>query len=335
MLPLQRIQFLGEPVTVPTGIVNPWQLVTQTTVILILVFVADASVTAWRQGDRRKALIVGGSVEFSLLTAIVTAAPVTWGVARAPYIFSLPYMCLVLVMGYELSRDVLRASQLVEELSASEAGLRENQARLEASNQQISNLAGRLIASQEAERARIARDLHDDLSQQIAGLSIALSALKHRLAGLGLQGGGELSSDVSSLQQRTAGLADNIRNLSHELHPSVLRHAGLVAALAAYCADVERQKNITITFAAEGDFASASADTALCLYRITQEALRNVVTMRKPPVPMSACGGSTIAPISPSLMTAAGSTLPAATARALAWSASTSGSGWPAAPSAS
>ena len=164
------------------------------------------------------------------------------------------------------------------ELSASEAGLRENQARLQASNQQISNLAGRLIASQETERARIARDLHDDLSQQIAGLSIALSALKHRLAGLGLQHGDELGSEVSSLQQRTAGLADNIRNLSHELHPSVLRHAGLTAALAAFCADVERQKKITITFTPEGDFASVSADTALCLYRITQEALRNVVT---------------------------------------------------------
>ena len=277
MLPLQRIQFLGEAVTVPAGVPNPWQLVTQATVILILVFVADASVTAWRRGDRRKALIVGGSVEFSLLMAFVTAAPVTWGVVSAPYIFSLPYMCLVLVMGYELSRNVLRASQLVEELRSTEAGLRENQARLEASNQEISKLAGRLIASQEVERARLARDLHDDLSQQIAGLSIALSALKRRLAGPGLQHGGELSSDVSLLQQRTASLANDIRNLSHELHPSVLRHAGLVVALADYCAALERQHSITITFAAEGDFASASTDTALCLYRITQEALRNVV----------------------------------------------------------
>jgi signal transduction histidine kinase len=278
MLSLEHIEFLGESVTVGVGVPNPWQLVTQTTVILILVFVADASMTAWRRGDRRKALIVGGSVEFSLVTAFVTAAPVTWGFAKAPYIFSLPYMCLVLVMGYELSRGVLRASQLVAELSASEAGLRENQARLQASNLQISNLAGRLIASQEAERARIARDLHDDLSQQIAGLSIALSALKHRLAGLDLQHGDELSNDVSSLQQRTAGLASNIRNLSHELHPSVLRHAGLVPALAAYCADLGRQQQITITFTAEGDFASVSGDTALCLYRITQEALRNVLT---------------------------------------------------------
>ena len=281
MLPVQQIQFLGELVTVPAGIPNPWQLITQTTVILILVFVADASVTAWRRGDRRKALVVGGSVEFSLLMAFVTAAPVTWGVVQAPYIFSLPYMCLVLVMGYELSRNVLRASQLVEELRLTEAGLRENQARLQASNQQISNLAGRLIASQEVERARLARDLHDDLSQQIAGLSIALSALKRRLAAPGLQHSGELSSDVSLLQQRTASLANDIRSLSHELHPSVLRHAGLVAALADYCADLERQHSITITFAAEGDFASASTDTALSLYRITQEGLRNVVNHAK------------------------------------------------------
>ena len=278
MLPLQQIQFLGEAVTVPAGVPNPWQLVTQTTVILILVFVADASVTAWRRGDRRKALIIGGSVEFSLLTAFVTAAPVTWGVVQAPYIFSLPYMCLVLVMGYELSRDVLRTSELVQELRTTEAGLRENQARLQVSNQQISNLAERLIASQEVERARIARDLHDDLSQQIAGLSIGLSALKRRLAGLGLPHAGELGSEVAALQQRAARFADNIRRFSHDLHPSVLQHAGLVEALASYCTELERQQRVAITFTTEGDFASLSSAASLCLYRITQEALRNVIT---------------------------------------------------------
>ena len=163
------------------GTVNPWQIVTQAAVLLILVFVADASITAWRRGDRRKALIVGGSVEFTILAAVANAQPVIWGFARLPFMFSLPYMGLVLVMAYELSRDVLRASQLVHDLQSSEAGLRENQARLEASNEQISSLFGRLIAAQETERTRIARDLHDDIGQRIAGISIAMSGLKRKL----------------------------------------------------------------------------------------------------------------------------------------------------------
>ncbi len=153
--------------------------------------------------------------------------------------------------------------------------IRENQAVLQASHAQIQDLAGRLIASQEVERTRIARDLHDDLSQQIAGLAIALSALKRRINGL--PDSRDLSVEVSALQQRAHGLADNLRNLSHDLHPSVLEHAGLVAALNGYCADTGRQHNLVVTFNAEGEFEVAPA-VALCLYRITQEALRNVIT---------------------------------------------------------
>lgn len=154
--------------------------------------------------------------------------------------------------------------------------IRESQAVLDMSNRQIQDLAGRLIASQEEERARLARDLHDDLSQEIAGLSIALSSLKRRIAAVPDDGG--VAGAVSSLQERTAALAANIRRLSHDLHPSVLQHAGLVAALRAHCAELERQESLTVTFASNGDFESTSTEAALCLYRVAQESLRNVVT---------------------------------------------------------
>jgi PAS domain S-box-containing protein len=157
-----------------------------------------------------------------------------------------------------------------------EEALRENEAVLLASNRQVRDLAGRLIASQEAERSRIARDLHDDLSQQLAGLSIALSGVKRRVAAL--PGTRDLQRDVSSLQQRTVALAENIRHLSHDLHPTVIEHAGLVAALSAHCAELQRRESLTVTFGVEGSFDSATPDVALCLYRIAYEALRNVVT---------------------------------------------------------
>ena len=100
------------------------------TMLLILIFVADASVTAWRRGERRKALMVGGSVEFFLLLGTVQAALIHWAHLPIPVVISPLYLGLVAVMGYELSRDVLRASQLVHELQASEAGLRESEARM-------------------------------------------------------------------------------------------------------------------------------------------------------------------------------------------------------------
>jgi len=164
----------------------------------------------------------------------------------------------------------------ITERKQAEEMIRENQAILEASHREIQDLAGRLITSQDVERARIARDLHDDLSQQIAGLSIELSGLKRRLTAL--PGSGELPGEVSSLQQRTVGLAENIRHLSHDLHPSVLLHAGLVAALAAHCAQVGRQQHVAVSFVAEGDFTALSPAAALCLYRVAQEGVRNVIT---------------------------------------------------------
>jgi PAS domain S-box-containing protein len=154
--------------------------------------------------------------------------------------------------------------------------IRENEAMLSATNQQIQDLLGRLIAAQEVERARIARDLHDDLSQELAGLSIALSGLKRRLAGV--PDAGDLHDEVSSLQEHTTALAASIRRLSHDLHPSVLQHAGLGPALSAYCSELQRERQIEVSLTAHGEFGTIDRAIALCLYRVAQEALRNVVT---------------------------------------------------------
>jgi PAS domain S-box-containing protein len=309
-------------------------------------------------------------------------------------VFSVYYLVLIAVMGYELSRDVLRASQLVQELQASEAGLRESEARMSlavdaadfgiwirdlARNQiwasekwrdlfgftasepldfdailnrlhpddregllqahalaitrateqadggryqteyrlmlpdgecrwissrgrvecdamgrpilirgasrevtaskhaelALRDLGGRLIAAQEVERARIARDLHDDVSQQLAAMSIALSGLKRRTAVLA--DAADLQNDVSSLQQRTNALAASVRDLSHDLHPDVLRHVGLATSLTSYCRDISASQALDVSCRADGNLESMAEETALCLYRITQEALRNVV----------------------------------------------------------
>jgi PAS domain S-box-containing protein len=127
---LQPVPFLGDSVTAFEGIRNPWMLFGYATMLLILVFVADATIAAWRRGERRKALMTGGSVELFLLLGTVQAALVHWAKLPIPVLISPLYLGLVLVMATALSRDVLRASRLVHELQASEAGLRESEARM-------------------------------------------------------------------------------------------------------------------------------------------------------------------------------------------------------------
>ena len=127
---LQHVPFLGDSVTAFKGVRNHWMLFGYATMVLILVFVADASVTAWRRGERRKALMTGGSVEFFLLLGTVQASLVHWAGLPVPVLISPFYLGLVLVMASALSHDVLRASRLVHELQASEAGLRESEARM-------------------------------------------------------------------------------------------------------------------------------------------------------------------------------------------------------------
>jgi two-component system sensor histidine kinase UhpB len=163
-------------------------------------------------------------------------------------------------------RRALRAS-IIERKAVEEA--------LRASHQQIQYLAGRLIEAQDAERARIARDLHDDVSQQLAGLSIGVSGLKQRLAAYHVSA--DMQHQLLELQQQALTLARNVRHLSHNLHPSVLQHLGLAKALTSYCGELQRTYGVAVTCTADGDFAAVSPDAALCLYRIAQEALRNVV----------------------------------------------------------
>lgn len=156
-----------------------------------------------------------------------------------------------------------------------ELALRESERRARETADRNRDLAGRLITAQDAERTRIARDLHDDLSQQLAGLGIMLSSLKRRIRNGGQDA--EIDRTVMALQDRTAAVVESVRNISHELHPGVLEHSGLVATLRRHCADFEQHHHVTVTFIAEHDPDALSPDVALCLFRVAQEALTNTL----------------------------------------------------------
>jgi signal transduction histidine kinase len=142
---------------------------------------------------------------------------------------------------------------------------------------QIQSLAGRLIKAQEEERRRIARELHDGVNQKLSALSIALAALGQRPASKGA----DLRADLARLQERASGLVEEVRQISHELHPGVLQHVGLVAALQGYCEEFENEHGLGVSFRAAHDLGVVPADPALCLYRATQEALGNAARHAK------------------------------------------------------
>jgi signal transduction histidine kinase/ligand-binding sensor domain-containing protein len=162
-------------------------------------------------------------------------------------------------------------AEIVERTQAEEA-LRASQESLRHSHAQIRYLAGQLITAQEEERTRIARELHDNVNQQLAALSIALSGLKRQLP----SEAATAQQAVARLQQQTIALSEAIRHLSHELHPGVLQHAGLVVALQGNCTEFGRQHGIDVTFHADTGLENLPADVALCLYRVAQEALHNI-----------------------------------------------------------
>jgi PAS domain S-box-containing protein len=126
---LRHAPFLGEPVSVPVGVPNPWMLVAQFSLLLLVIFVVDATITVWRRGNRRQALLVGGSIVLLVVLASAQAVAMTWGIMATPLTVSLFYLILVAAMAYELSYDLIRAARLARQLQASEASLRESEER--------------------------------------------------------------------------------------------------------------------------------------------------------------------------------------------------------------
>jgi two-component system sensor histidine kinase UhpB len=129
-----------------------------------------------------------------------------------------------------------------------------------------------LIHAQESTRAAIARDLHDDVCHELVTVALGVSTLKATSHGLSAI---EAQQALSSLQDLTMDSVDRVRRLSHDLHPATLRTLGLRAALRSHCIEVEKRYDVQVNLDVSPDVGSLPADASLCLFRITQEALRN------------------------------------------------------------
>lgn len=117
---LHQVSFFGDSVSVAEGVPSPWMLVGQFSFILWIIFVTDAAVSVWRRGDRRRAVMLGGSIVFFALVGSVYAVLTLWKIVEAPVMASLFYMGVILAMAYDLSYDQARAIKIGEDLQESE-----------------------------------------------------------------------------------------------------------------------------------------------------------------------------------------------------------------------
>jgi len=133
----------------------------------------------------------------------------------------------------------------------------------------VHDLGRRLLTAQDTERARIARELHDDISQQLAALAIQLTRLSADVRG-------QTRNLAGDLMSRAQGVAKSVHDLSHRLHPAKLRLIGLIAGIHGLRQEMS-SADMAISFNHEHVPPSFPADLTLCLFRVVQESLQNAV----------------------------------------------------------
>ncbi len=135
----------------------------------------------------------------------------------------------------------------------------------------LRNVGGRMIEAQEKERSRIARELHDDICQKLALLSMELEMSKRMV----LRPGGPIEVRIEEMRRQCSGIAADVQALSHELHSSRLDYLGLTVALQSFCQEFSQQQNVKVEFQHKDVPDSLPKDVALSLFRIAQEGLHN------------------------------------------------------------
>jgi len=139
------------------------------------------------------------------------------------------------------------------------------------SEQAASELSGRLIHTQEEERSRIARDLHDDFNQRLALLSVEIDLLSRSASAA------NSATRFQQLSHNVRELSSDVHRLAYQLHPAKLDQLGLVAALNGLCRDVSQKSDLEVDFTPDGVPRELPADVARCAFRVAQESLRNIV----------------------------------------------------------
>jgi signal transduction histidine kinase len=147
-----------------------------------------------------------------------------------------------------------------------------NQKQVNAARNEQMRLSGLLINAYDEERSRLAGEIHDDFSQRLAVLSLGLETVDEGVPESLL----EIHRQMRELMESASDLGADLHSLSHRLHSATLERLGLAAGVASFCKEFSDQQGLQVTFSQQDLPRSVSPEIALCLFRIVQEALRNV-----------------------------------------------------------
>src|SRR5436190_704756 len=374
---------LGETLSYPIGVSNPWSVLPQFCNVILVIFFLDTSIRCWRRGERRQALVFGtGTLLFGMVTVI--AAPlILWGFLPFPLMNTFTVLFIIVAMLLDLNYELHHAAMLTEKLAERDSRLTETLGQLQLSaadadvgmwtrrideetiwmserageiwgfpsgqsftrkdlfqnihpddrelfrtiardleggetefqveyrilrnegnirwihsrgkvesangsrtirgaivditnlklaEEAVRELSHKLINAQENERARLARELHDDLSQSIALLSMQMTRLRNESKSLDY-----VKDQLDHLISDVYRMVGDVRRISHELHPAMLSQLGLEAALRDSLREVSAAHPLEIGFKAENLSRNLPEDVSLCLYRVTQESVQNVI----------------------------------------------------------
>jgi signal transduction histidine kinase len=160
----------------------------------------------------------------------------------------------------------------VSRLAATQFRQQQSTLALKAAEDRLRNLSYRLMRAQEDERARIAAELHDDIGQQMVGVLIQLEAMQQRL----VDSNGALGEQMAKVSATVRTVCDDVRLLSHHLHPATIDILGLVPALSNFCQEFSEHTGIQVEFLHDRLPQTFPGEAPICFYRVAQEALRNV-----------------------------------------------------------
>ncbi len=193
-----------------------------------------------------------------------------WGAAQT----GIPYELDMEILGSGLqTKWVLARGEAVRDAGGAVIGLRGTVQDITArklADAALASVSGKLIGAQEQERRRIARELHDDIGQRLALLTIELAQLQQSSSSPF-----EFSGKIGKLRTQTSEIAADVQSLSHELHSSRLQYLGLAAALKGFCQEFSQQQKVEVDFKTHDLPTPLSSDISLCFFRVLQEALHN------------------------------------------------------------
>jgi PAS domain S-box-containing protein len=172
---------------------------------------------------------------------------------------------------------LLGVSIEITERKLMEETLRKNTTILRNNQKDLQRLAGKLITAKEEELRMLARELHDDLTQRLAVLAIEVGKLELQMNKME-QPLPDLTQKLSEIREQLIEISKDTHHISRQLHPTILDDLGLVQAIKAEYFTLQQRQDLKIDFRKEDFPDKLPNDISLCLYRIVQEGLRNIIS---------------------------------------------------------